>query len=371
MALGQVNVSTENRGQGAIAEVERQFLFIGLATKNAGKLLYLGADSDLDVELGVNPSQLKTQVTFARNNAGANWSAAVIPMDAQNTWQHHFDFAMDENAMVEGVVLTEEVTDKADFVAMHTAAIATEAALGRRLFFIAATRAFDPVTDTWTNYLAEVNDLTDGIAAFRVSPVAEVYPGFLGSYAGRLCNRSVSVADSPMRVKTGTMIGIAELPQDSDGVRFNNAHAKALNDVRFTVPQLYADYPGIYCSDGQTLDVPGGDYQVIENLRVVDMAARRVRILAIKRIADRALNSTAIAMEAAKTYFMRPLINMSNSAVVKGHHFPGEITPPEDGDIEIVWKTKTSVDIYMLARPYNNPKKIGAHIALDLSNNAA
>ncbi|MDI8746242.1 DUF2586 family protein, partial [Salmonella enterica subsp. enterica serovar Montevideo] len=40
-------------------------------------------------------------------------------------------------------------------------------------------------------------------------------------------------------------------------------------------------------ADGRTLDVEGGDYQSIETLRIVDKAARRVRLLAIGKIADR------------------------------------------------------------------------------------
>ena len=67
---------------------------------------------------------------------------------------------------------------------------------------------------------------------------------------------------------------------------------------------------------------------------------------------------------------MRPLREMSKSTAILGVTFPGEIEPPQDGDIVISWTTKTAVDIYMAVRPYNCPKKITCNILLDLTNYA-
>nr|VFK16704.1 MAG: Protein of unknown function (DUF2586) [Candidatus Kentron sp. LFY] len=366
MALGRVQVNDLDLGQGAFPEPERKFLFMGVGVKNQGKILYLNNESDLDAELG--DCELEKQVEKAKLNAGQNWVAAVLPMAAATDWVDSFAYAMNENVQCEAVVITDPVTAKSQFTDMFAQAEGVRASRGRRVFFIAATRAFNPATDTWTDYIAEVNDLTDGVSAYRVSPVAEVYPGFLGSYAGRLCNRKVLVADTPMRVNTGTLMGISELPTDTGGVRFTKAHAEALNNARFTVPHTYDDYPGIYMSDGQTLDAPAGDFQVVENLRIVDKAARRIRILAIRRVGDRKLNSTPISIQSNKTYFMRPLREMSKSIDFLGERWPGDVKPPQDGDIEIQWTDRTHVKIFTLVRPYHIPKAIEVNIALDLSS---
>ena len=54
-----------------------------------------------------------------------------------------------------------------------------------------------------------------------------------------------------------------------------------------------------------------------------------------------------------------------------GQTFPGEIYPPEDGDITVSWPSRTSVELYMAVRPYNCPKKITCNLFLDLNNYAA
>ena len=375
MALGQASVINQNQGQGDFTQVENQCLFIGTGTKNIGKIVYLSGDSDLDNDLGVADSAIKTMVSAARSNAGNNWTAVAIPIPVANPgdWRPAFDNAMAENVVCEMVAICDPIENAAAITEMHDVAIAVQNSLGRRVTFQCATRAIDPsaaTNNTWSEYITEVSALTQGLSAYRVGVVASVVPDFLGMYIGRLCNKNVSIADSPMRVKTGALVGVSALPVDSDDVKYSNAHAKALNDARFTVPQTYADFPGVFCSDGQLLDAPGGDYQVIENLRVVDAAARRVRLLAIQRIGDRQLNSTPISIQSSSTYFMRPLIDMSRATIINGQQYPGELLPPEDGDIKIQWVSRTAVNIYIQARPYNNPKKIGVAIALDLANNA-
>ena len=40
----------------------------------------------------------------------------------------------------------------------------------------------------------------------------------LGALAGRLCKHAVTVADSPMRTTTGTMVGLGATPVDMDSV---------------------------------------------------------------------------------------------------------------------------------------------------------
>lgn len=373
MALGKVAVNDVNNAQGSFKNPEQQLLFIGHAGKNAGKILFLDQTSDLDEQLGLNNSKLKTAVHHARMNAGPNWTGIAIPQSTAGAWAAAFDHAMDADLALEGVVVTdplEPLTAAQEIADMQAASISALNEFGRRLFFLTATRPFDPETDTWDEFVTEVSPIPVGISAYRVGPVAEVYPGFLGALAGRLCNEFVSIADSPMRVKTGTLVGVAELPKDKNGQAYTRSHAQALNDARFTVPMTYPDYAGIYTSDAQLLDVEGGDYQVLEYLRPVDAAARRIRVLAIHKIANRELNNSTSSTEAHISYFARPITEMSKSRLHNGVQLPGDVRPPKDGDITITWLTLTSVDIQASIRPWNSPKSISVGIGLNLSQEA-
>ncbi|EPN24555.1 prophage PSPPH06 tail sheath protein [Pseudomonas syringae pv. actinidiae ICMP 19070] len=140
-----------------------------------------------------------------------------------------------------------------------------------------------------------------------------------------------------------------------------------LDAARLSVPQTYPDYPGTYWGDGNMLDTPGSDFQVIENLRVVDKAARRVRALLIRYVGDRTLNSSANSMATTTSKLMAPLRAMAKSTKFAGQVFPGDIEQPKDGDIVLTWTSKTSVVAYLKLRPLNCPKDLTANIALDLS----
>lgn len=372
MPLGEITVNALNLKQGPFPTVENYFLFIGECASNQNTLLFLNTDSDLDVELGAADSELKRQVVAAKANAGQNWAAAVIPVADGSLWDAAVDLAMNENVRVESIVITTPVTAQADLTAMQAKARSLIATYGRRVNVIAAAVAIDPTPttgQTWSAYIAAVNNLTDTLAADRVQIVPYIYDDAVGIYAGRLCNDQTSVADSPMRVATGSIVGQDQstLPKDMNGIIYSNAHAKALNDQRFSVPAFYADYEGVYWSDGQVLDVTGGDFTVIENLRVVDKAARMIRIVLIGLLGDRRFNSTPIGEAWALGKLMRPLREMSRSTVFDGIPFPAEIKPPQDGDIAIVWITRTQVEVFIKGRPFEIPKDIAANIMLDLS----
>lgn len=370
MALGTVSVNNLNLGQGAVTEIERYFLFIGPASKNVGKLIPLNTQSDLDVELGIPSSDLKTQIAAARLNGGDRWACMAAPIAADGSWDEALDHAMRENTAVEAVVITRPVTTGADLVAMHEAATTIASQYGRRLFVMAATAGI-AVAQDWAGYLTEQRTITDGIAAGRVLVVPQLHGNNLGVLAGRLANAAASIADSPMRVATGSVLGLGAAPVDSAGVPLPSATLAELDRARFSVPQTYPDYPGTFWGDGNLLDAPGSDFQVIEYLRIVDKAARRVRVLLIQRVADRRLNNTPNSMAANTSALMAPLRAMSRSVAFAGQVFPGEIEPPKDGDIVLVWQSKTSVEAYIKARPYNCPKDLTANIALDLSTDAS
>ena len=124
---------------------------------------------------------------------------------------------------------------------------------------------------------------------------------------------------------------------------------------------------------GKNFDVNLGDLLVLVEtctLDITDKAARRVRILLIQRVADRRLNNTPNAMAAATSALMAPLRAMSRSVQFAGQVFPGDIEPPQDGAIVLVWQSKTKVEAFIKLTPYNCPKDLTANIALDLSNDA-
>lgn len=372
MALGKITVNALNLAQGEFPTVERYFLFIGTGATNQDTILFLNTDSDLDAELGAATSEIKTQVKAARDNAGQNWACAAIPVANGAVWEPAVDLAMNNDVRVEAIVICTPIDAQGDLTDMQTKAEEINTVYGRRLFFIACAPEIDstPSTgQTWSAYITALTAFTSGLSAYRVSIVPMIFPQAIGIYAGRLCNYKTSVADTPMRVETGPLVGVdqTDLPVDKDDVGYTNAHAEALNNQRFSVPQLYADYPGVFWTDGQMLDAPAGDYQVIENLRVVDKAARAVRIVLIGLLGNRRFNSTPIGEAWAISKLMRPLFEMSRSYQFFGIPFPGDIKEPREGDIQINWVTRTQVQIYMIARPFEIPKDITANIVLDLS----
>ena len=245
------------------------------------------------------------------------------------------------------------------------------AKFGRRTFFIQAVQGINHDQsdgETWDQYVQKLTTLQQTIVADHVCLVPLLFGNEAGVLAGRLANRAVTVADSPARVQTGALVslGNAEKPLDKDGNELTLAHLKSLETARYSVPMWYPDYDGYYWADGRTLDVEGGDYQVIENVRVVDKVARKVRLLAIAKIADRSFNSTTSSTAYHQGYFAKPMRDMSKSATINGKDFPGECMPPKDDAITIVWQSKTKVTIYIKVRPYDCPKDITANIFLDL-----
>ncbi len=371
MALGKALVNNLNLMQGAFDEVENYFLYVGRgAGTNEGKLITVNTDTELDDVLGATDSYLKKQVYHAMLNAGQDWNACIYPLADGESWSDAVDYCMEQTS-VEAIVVTDAVTASTDVEAYYAKTQAIMAEYRRPLFFIGRTRGIDTETESWADYKAAIKPLIKDILADQVSIVPDLWGMDVGTYAGRLCNKSVTVADTPMRVETGPLIGAwSDKPVDKDGRKIDTSILKDLDAARFSVPQWHPDYPGMFWADGNLLDAPAGDYQVIENLRVVQKAMRRVYVLAVARIGNRRLNSTPASIASNQTYFSRPLREMSKSVKIMGEQFPGEIKPPKDDAITIVWSTRTKVAIYIKATPYNCPKEITCNIFLDLSNQA-
>lgn len=367
MSLGKVQVNNLNLGQGDINAIECHFLFVGLAGTADEESQLFSVNAQTDLEDAFADSALRKQVIAAQLNAGQNWTAAVYPLaDGENVLEA-IDRA-NEVQSFETVVFCDITTQAADISAKHDYLFSLQAKLGRFVSGLVALPGIDKATQTWSTYEAASVALVNGLANHLIVPVPQLHANNVGVLAGRLANKAVSIADSPMRVATGSVMGLGTAPVDSAEKPLELATLNTLAEARLSVPQWYPDFEGIYWGDGSTLDAAGGDYQYIENLRVVHKASREVRILAIRRIADRRLNSTPVSIEQNKAYFMKPLRNMSKSYTILGIQFPGDITPPIDGDITIVWPTNKSVVIYMVVRPYNSPKEITVNIMLDLSN---
>lgn len=370
MTWPNVGVNQINQLQGETNEVERCVLFVGKGAVNVGKTLAVNTQSDFDKLLGESDSQLKSDVMAAVSNAGQNWWGFihVLAVDAEpDAWVDAVRAAQ-VSCSVEGVLLSDDVSTKATInqaIALRSELIAK---YGRWVWFILAIQGMQD-DEAQADYLVRMSTLQDGIAEKAIQLVPRLWGNDPAVLAGRLCNRAVTIADSPARVKTGALVSLGsdELPVDGAGEVLELATLQALEMQRFSVPMWYPDYDGFYWADGRTLDVEGGDYQSIETLRIADKAARHIRLLAISKIADRALNSTPGSIAANQSLFMKPLREMSTAASINGVSFPGEVKPPQDGDVTIVWKSKKAVDIYIVVRTYEVPLQITINLMLDAS----
>ncbi|ENB4713752.1 TPA: DUF2586 family protein [Yersinia enterocolitica] len=382
MTWPTVTIDQLNQRQGKINEVERTVLFIGSAAADSeipGDLIALDSQSDITLVLADADTALRENVRAAQRNGGQNWQAyaLVLAADAQAGDDILAILSAQQMISVEGVICTIPITTVADGRTKINLYAALRAELtnkyGRWVWSMLTVSGPTtlPVPMSWSAYQAFLAELETGIAAESVQLVPALWGNEAGVLAGRLCHRSVTVADSPARVKTGALIGLgidtAEMPVDSNGVEVTLAHLRAMHDLRYSVPMWYPDYEGMYWSDGRTLDVVGGDYQIIENLRIVDKVARRVRIQAISKIADRSMNSTPASIAAHQTFFARTMRDMSHSSQINGVMFPGEVKSPQSGDVVITWSDNETVSIYLVVRPYGSAKTIQIGIMLDQS----
>lgn len=365
-----VDVNQVDQLLGEVTEVERTVLYIGKGTMNTGKTIAVNTQTDFDALLGEADSALKSDLIAAQANAGQNWWAFVHPLaateeDDATAWVDAV-IAAQTSCSVEGVVLCDDVSTKVPINAAATLRSTLISKFGRWVWFALAVEGFQADEDQ-AKYLARLSTLQSGIAEKAVMLIPRIWGNEPGVLAGRLCNRAVTIADSPARVKTGALLntGSDDMPLDGTGKTIELATLQALEAQRFSVPMWYPDYDGIYWADGRTLNVEGGDYQSIETVRIVDKAARRVRLLAIGKIADRALNSTPGSIANHQSLFARPLREMSKASEINGVLFPGEVKTPQDGDVKIVWKTKKAVEIYIVVRTYEMPLQISISLLLD------
>lgn len=362
-----VDIQALNLQQGLAREIERTALFVGIGETNTNQVIALSNETDFDAVFGKNASELKGQVKAAMLNAGSNWFAYAYIMPEAG-----YDFisavkTANQSVSVEYAVNTHTAVDKAGLNALQELFTELMGKYGRRVFFIQAIEGVG--SQTWADYLKACTNLTKGVVAEHVMVVPNLFGNDVGVLAGRLANRSVTIADTPARVKTGALQGLgnAEKPVDSAGAPFDLSHVESLDRSRISCVTYYPDYDGFYWGDGVTLDAEGGDYQAIEYVRVVDKVCRRVRLQAIAKIGDRSLNSTTSSIELHKQLFAKTMREMSQTVQIGNEVFYGECYPPDDNSVEIIWVNKNTVKIYLTVQPVECPKAITVTVMLDLS----
>lgn len=372
MTFPQVTINQLNTRSGGKREIARTLLMVGEHTK-AITPTPVTAQTDLDTLLGVKDSPLRSNLQAFLDNAGQNamiWLATVQKPQSAGQTQTWADVVMDAQATVsaEGVIVVHPDVTADDINKAQQLREELTNKYQRWTWFILAVRGCG-TGEKWAEYVTAMTALQKDIAAYAVQLAPMLFGNEPGVLAGRLCNPSVTIADSPARVATGALVnmGRSDKPQDSDKRELDLATIKALNKARFSVPTWYPDYEGYYWADGVTLDVDGGDYQAIEYLRVADEMARQVRLLAIPKIADRSLNSTPASVAAHQQLFAKPMRDGARSLKINGTVFPGLCMSPRDGDVQITWPGKDKVQIAIVVRPYNCPKEITISIMLDES----
>ncbi|MGI1677568.1 MAG: DUF2586 domain-containing protein [Cellvibrionaceae bacterium] len=363
--LGKISVETLNLGQGASPEIEKVTLFIGVGTLNTASILSLNSQSDLDTLLD---GEIHKQVKAAQYNGGENWRAYASPIVSGTDWRVTFDESIQAGKIPELVALCSPISTPAEVNALQAEAAAMRNVYGLPFRIVSATPGIDSASQTWSQYETAQTAIQSGVLADRVALVPQTHGNNLGVLMGRLCRHDVSVADSPMRPKTGGVLALGAAPTDIDGVMLSSATIETLDANRLTVIQDYPGYPGLYFGDCNLLDAPAGDFQVIEYGRISDKAERRIRPLAIKRIADRSFNSTPLSMASGKTYFAKVLRDMSKGTTFLDTPMPGDIQPPKKDAIHIFWPDKDTAQVFFKVTPYNSAKEIKNYIALDLSN---
>ncbi|EGO0702639.1 DUF2586 family protein [Salmonella enterica] len=372
MTFPQTTINQLNTRSGGKRDIVRTLLMVGEHKKTLAPTP-VTAQTDLDALLGSEASLLRSNLQAFLDNAGQNamiWLATVQTPQPSGQTQTWADVVMDTQATVsaEGVVVVRPDATADDINRAQQLREELNNKYQRWTWFILAVRGCG-TGEKWAEYVTAMTTLQKGIAAYAVQLAPMLFGNEPGMLAGRLCNPSVTIADSPARVATGALVnmGRSDKPTDSDGRELEIATLKALNTARFSVPTWYPDYEGYYWADGVTLDVDGGDYQAIEYLRVADEIARQVRLLAIPRIADRSLNSTPASVATHQQLFAKPMRDGAKSLKINGTVFPGLCMSPRDGDVQITWPKKDRVQIAIVVRPYNCPKEITISIMLDES----
>lgn len=363
MAQGKVSVAAIQTGSGAVKEVERTVLLVGIAPQNHGQILAINAQSDFDALLGDADSPLKTQLNAWVRNGDELVSGYAIPHADGDNILGLIDKAMEQDISPEIIVVCTPVTGKAELEAYQAKNLEILSKYARYVRTLIAAPGIES-NQSWTELVTALQPIVDGVVGDRIAVVPLLFGDELGAVTGRLCKRSVTIADSPMRTQTGAM-SLLPLPVDKDGQPLTNATTTALDAQRFSCTQTYADFDGIYFGDVNMLDAEGGDFQKIEHGRIVDMAARQVRIKAIHQIKNRRLNNSSTGIAFGKRVLGKPLLDMSKSINIGADKFPGLIDAPNDDSISLTFMDEKHLHVVLKVKPIDSPSTITVGIMLD------
>ncbi|MCQ8882733.1 DUF2586 domain-containing protein [Pseudoalteromonas shioyasakiensis] len=363
MAQGKVSVAAIQTGSGATKEVERSVLFIGQAAENNGSILAINAQSDFDDLFGDADSPLKTQVKAWQRNGDDLVTGYAIAHSVSDNVLTLIDKAMDQGVSPEIIVVCTPVTGKAEVESYQAKAQEVLSRFARRVRFLVAAPGLAE-GQNWADLVPALQPLVEGVVADRVAVIPLLFGDELGAVSGRLCKSSVTIADSPMRVLTGAM-SLMPLPVDATDNPLTNATTAALDALRLSCTQFYPDFDGVYFGDVNMLDAEGGDFQRIETGRIVDKAARDVRIIAIQQIKNRRLNNSASGIEFGKRVMGKPLRDMSKSINIGADKFPGLIDAPTDDSINLTFMDARTLQVVLKVKPIDSPSTIIVGIMLD------
>ena len=367
MSQPKVNVNNLNLSQVPAEGNDKIVMFVFQGEDghaNLDQVVAINSQSDLKDVISENDTLAYRNVYAAQIAGGQEWNAFVLGVtdvdDAGmvDTMTDYMKLYQPEGICLMGVDLD---WDSANSISGFVTIIQT------MLLGLHNSDAIDafcilelpdkPVADTWAVFTAKATTELDNLVAANILAVPAFHKTNAGVLAGRLCSGLASIADSPRRTKTGSILGL-ELPQEG----LDSATLESLSNIRLGVPNTFANYDGQYWGNGRTLDGATGDFQEIEHLRPLWKAAKKVRAIGIASIGDRTFNNSPESIEAHKNLFKKPLKDMS-----KPMPDVGEIRPPKSDAVDIIWDGLKKANVYLKVQPWNSAEVITFNFSLDLS----
>lgn len=353
MSTGSVTTTNDNLQQGTPEGIANRFLLVGTGTTNPGTIQFISSTTDIEKALGAGALGKNVQALIDNAIAGGDVYVAVYVLKDGEDFTHALKAAEKVKFNAELLVVADQLSAKADIEAVQTE-LSRLKPLGK---FMAALVAVPGIADdqSWSEYVAANVTLIGDVSADHVCIVPQLTDTAIGALTGRLCRDDLSIGDTPIRTKTGPVLSLGELPSDKEGDDYAYEHAKALNDVRLSVPVPHENQPGIYWSDASLLDSPTGDYKNLEILRVILKGSRLVHSRMFSRLGDRTLNNSKAATIAGQDYAQVPLNDMART---RPDGEPGEIYKPVDGDVQIFWVNDEEFEMSVAMQPVKSAKKI-------------
>lgn len=364
MTIPSVTTNEQNLGQGEIAGPEKKMIYILKGASgdiNLDTLVSLDSQTDLK-EVMVEGTRYFDLMEAAQVAGGQKWKAWLYAMEDPKLFGPVLDTYVPLYEP-EGFCLIDPFLITATGAVMKTAIEAIQSQIvsfhntyALECFCVLEFPDKEPA-NSWTQFQTKLDSAIGAVVAKDILVVPNLHKINAGAVSGRLCHSGISIADGLHRVMSGAILGLQE-PQAG----LTGSVLKDIANARCVVPFSFANFEGVYWSKSITLDAAGGDYQALENLRVIKKIARNIRIKGIYNIGNREFNDSAESIDKNQTDFMDVLKDMAEPTPEVG-----EIRQPKPGAIKIVWTTTTKVKVYVKAQPFNSPDDIEFNLSLDLS----